>query len=155
VAGDLRTNRNELLLLFTRVWAELPGLIGITKGVPSTGWPYVLTMTDADTVPLNPAKLPWARVTIQHTRAVTRGVGRVFRQEHSGIFTVQNFVFRDRDSADNQVQLMAGALAKEFGKHGGNVTLTDIGPRERPIDTGYARCDVVSGFSWDERVRRD
>lgn len=154
MAGNLRDNRNELLLLFTRVWKDLPGLVGITKGVPATGWPKVFTMTDADSVPVNPGKLPWARVTVQHTAAQPRGIGRRIRQEHTGVFTVQLFVFRDRDTADNQVQLMAGAVSSEFGKHVGNVTLTDIGPRERPIDNGYARCDVVSGFTWDEIIKR-
>jgi hypothetical protein len=150
VAGDLRTTRNELIETFAAAWKGAALAFPYFKpGV----WPYVLTMTDADTVPENPNALPWARLTIQHSDSKSRGISKR-RVVHKGILTVQVFVPRTRTTADNQAQQIADYLVKAFVQHRGNVELYDVGPEEGLIDNGFARCACVALFTWDQFIAR-
>lgn len=153
MAGDLRSNRNELIKLFLDNW-NVAHLTPAVPALPAGPYIHVLTMTDANTVPKNTQKLPWARFTIQHTGTTSRDIaGR--RLVHVGIIVAECFVHRpgDNSPADNHVQILANALVVAFTKHRGSVTLRDIGPIERPINEGFAQCNARAAFTWDQFVK--
>jgi hypothetical protein len=147
MAGDLITNRDEILSLVSAAWKAIPANVpGVTAQSQA---PLVFTMTDGDGVPKSIGRDTWARVTLQHGAGRPTAVsGR--RWEHQGLLTVQCFVWRANTSDDDRAQKIAAYIVGRLKDHRGSVNFPEVYPREAPINNGFAQCDAVSRFRWEE-----
>lgn len=155
MAGDLRSNRNELIRLVWDFWSAAPAIIGLPGPYPEV----VIADVDKDNNPdgeVNPGaggnNKPFCRMRIQHTEARPTSIsGRRYRQ--NGSVTVNLFVPGKRTDASAKAILIGDALSSVLRKHRGSVNLTGVTPRERPINNGFSQIDVVSDFYWDAFVK--
>jgi hypothetical protein len=155
MAGDLRTNRNELIKVVSDFWSGAAGgIIGLGDVAK-----IVIADVDNDGNPdgeINPAaggnKKPFARMRIQHTEARPRSIS-ARRYRTNGAITVNLFVPRIRSDAQAKSILIGEALTSVLRKHRGSVCLTGVTPRERPINNGFNQIDVVSDFYWEQFVQ--
>lgn len=146
MAGDLRSNRNEIIKLVSDFWVGAPDIVGLSGKYPK----LVIADVDNDGNPGDGGNLlPFARLRIQHTNASATSIsGRSYRNE--GTITVNLFVNRSRSNAWLMCGQLADALTLSIRKHRGNVYFRDVTPRERPINNGFNQTDVVAGFYWDQ-----
>lgn len=154
MAGDLRSNRNELIKLVSDFWEN--AAVGIV-GLPGPYTKLVIADVDNDSNPdevsAEAAKnqKPFARLRIQHAQSGPRSIsGRRYRND--GGITVNLFIPRQRTSAWTRAGLLADALILALRQHRGSVQLTGVTPRERPINNGFSQIDVVSDFYWEQFV---
>lgn len=146
MAGDLRSNRNEIIKLVSDFWSTAPAIVGVPGAYPK----LVIADVDNDGNPGDKGNtLPFARLRIQHTGSQARAIsGR--RWQNNGVITVNLFVNRTRTDAWFRSGLLAEALVHSIRKHRGNVYFRDVGFRERPINNGFNQADVTAGFFWDQ-----
>lgn len=151
MAGNLRTNRNEILKTVSDFWEQNAAAI---LGVPSVA-KLVIADVDNDGNPdeVNPAAggntKPFARVRVQHTQSQNKAIsGRRYR--NNGAITANLFVPRLKSSAWTKAGDLADAFVMVLRSHRGNVYFVDVTPRERPINNGFNQVDVVAGFFWDQ-----
>jgi len=146
MAGNLASNRDEMLLMLTKAWKEAPANV---SGLGQLHNELVLTMTDNDGVPSGMGRKTWARVTIQHGSSDATSISRR-RWLNKGLLTVQCFIWRDMTSDDARVQALASFIVGRLRDHRGSVLFTNPYPREGRINNGFAQCDAVSLFQWEE-----
>lgn len=146
MAGDLASNRDEMLTMLVQAWKEAPSVI---SGLGQLHNELVLTMTDNDGVPSGMGRKTWARVTIQHGTGTPTSISRR-RWENIGLLTVQCFIWRDKTSDDARVQALASFIVGKLRDHIGSVLFLDAYAREGRINNGFAQCDAVSRFKWEE-----
>lgn len=155
MAGDLRTNRNEIIVLVRAVWNTAPAIIGLPGPYPDV----VIADIDKDNNPdgeVNPGAggntKPFARMRIQHTEARPTSIsGRRYRQ--NGTLTVNLFVPTKRSDAHAKSILIGDAMAYALRRHRGSVQFLGVTPRERPVNNGFNQIDVVSDFYWEAFVK--
>jgi hypothetical protein len=149
MAGDLASNRDEILGLVQQCWKDLPALF---QGFPQQA-DLVFTMTDGDGVPEGIKRQAWARVTLRHGAAEPTAVsGRRWR--NTGLLRVQCFLWRDKTSDDAKVQAVAAYIVGKLRDHRGSVLFTNASFAEAPINNGFTQCDAVSAFQWEEFRKR-
>lgn len=156
MAGDLRSNRNEVIKLIRDFWQQsAPGIIGLPGKYPD----LVIADIDKDNNPdgeVNPGaggnSQPFARMRIQHTEARPTSIsGRRYRQ--NGTVTANLFVPVKRSDAQAKSILVGDALVSVLRRHRGSVNFLGVTPRERPVNNGFNQIDVVSDFYWEAFVK--
>jgi hypothetical protein len=155
MAGDLRSNRNELITLVNTFWNTAPSIVGLPGPYPK----LIIADVDNDGNPdgdFNPAagrnNKPLARMRIQHTEARPTSIS-LRRYRNNGSLTVNLFVPRERTDAQAKSILLGDALSDVLRRHRGSVNLKGVTPRERPINNGFNQIDVVTDFYWEQFIK--
>lgn len=148
MAGDLISNRNEILSLILAAWKDVPNHIA---NFPQRA-EMLVTMTDGDGVPDEVGRKAWIRVNVQHVQRDQRSIAKR-RFVNRGFVTIQCFIHRKVTADDDRVQRLASYFVSILSRHKGSVEFTESVAQERPIDNGFASATVTSRFQWDEFVK--
>ncbi len=146
----LEKRRDEIFSEFLKAWEYA------TFQLEMDGpFPIVWRMQEIDNLPTgNDNRNPWARVTFRHGSAAATSISQR-RYENKGTFTVECFVGQNTTDAGAKAEKLCRSIVEWYRAYTGNVQLKNIRVVNATPQAGYAKCNMLTDFTYTEFAQRD